>query len=67
MDSNFRFRAKNGRLGYQFRSCAALDWAGQTGHFSGQQAAYRSNKGPPMSERGQLWTPCAKRAWRMDL
>src|SRR6516162_4431472 len=37
---------------YHFRSCAASDWAGQTGHFSGQQAAYRSDKRPPMFERG---------------
>jgi hypothetical protein len=53
MDSNFRFRAKNGRLGYHFRSCAASGWGRSNGGIlPGQQAAYRSDKRPPMSERG---------------
>jgi hypothetical protein len=53
MDSNFRFRAKNGRLGYHFRPCAASGWGRSNGGIlPGQQAAYRSDKRPPKSERG---------------
>jgi len=51
MDSNFRFREKDGRFGYHFRSCARCGRS-SGGILPGQQAAYRSDKRPPMSERG---------------
>jgi hypothetical protein len=56
MDSNFQYRAKNGRLGYHFRSYAASGWGRSNGDVFPVSKPLLSAKSRAMTESGAART-----------